>query len=248
MNSLKVGIRGVFSQFGLKISRIPQVHVSAAYETVHPIASYSPWNGDAAFQRVYASIDGHTLVDLYRCYELWTMVEQVAKLPGGNIIEIGVWRGGTGALIAAKARACGIKDNVILCDTFTGVVKAGEKDTEYKGGEHADTSRQIVEELLRAKMALDNFEILEGIFPDDTGHLLSDAKFRMCHIDVDAYQSAKDIVDWIWPRMVPGGIVVYDDYGFRGCDGITRYVNEQISCKDRFVLHNLNGHAIVVKL
>jgi len=47
--------------------------------------------------------------------------------------------------------------------------------------------------------------------------------------------------------MVPGGIIVYDDYGFSSCAGITKYVNEQVMCKDRVVIHNLNGHAIVIK-
>ena len=63
----------------------------------------------------------------------------------------------------------------------------------------------------------------------------------------DAHQSAKDIVLWIWPRMVSGGIIVYDDYGFLGCEGIARFVNEQIPESDRLVFRNLNGHAIVVK-
>ena len=97
-------------------------------------------------------------------------------------------------------------------------------------------------------MNLDNVQILQGIFPDQTSHEIKDLQFRFCHIDVDVYQSAKDIVDWIWDRMVHGGIIVYDDYGFRLCDGITRYVEEQMLYKDRLVLHNLNGHAVIMKL
>ena len=116
------------------------------------------------------------------------------------------------------------------------------------GGEHADTSRQAVEELILTRMNLDNVEILEGIFPDQTGHRVEGMQFRFCHIDVDVYQSAKDVVDWIWDKMVPGGIMVYDDYGFYGCDGITKYVEEQMMRKDRLVIHNLNGHAIILKL
>ncbi len=73
------------------------------------------------------------------------------------------------------------------------------------------------------------------------------ARFRLVHVDVDVYQSAKDVMARIWDRIVPGGIVVYDDYGFKGCEGITRYVNEQVAQPDRLVLHNLNGHAIVIK-
>jgi hypothetical protein len=33
-----------------------------------------------------------------------------------------------------------------------------------------------------------------------------------------------------------------------GCEGITRFVNEQVPMPDRLVIHNLNGHAIVIKL
>ncbi len=250
MNLIKTTIKRIANRLGIKITRIPKTKGASMhqeYEPVHPIATYSPWNKDNLFQEVLASIAGFTLVDKYRCFELWKLIEQVSKLKEGSIIEIGVWRGGTGALIAKKAKNCGIEDRVFLCDTFTGVVKAGAKDSSYKGGEHADTSRQIVEELISTRMNLDNVEILEGIFPEQTGHRVEDLRFRFCHVDVDVYESAKDIVNWIWDKMVPGGIMVYDDYGFNGCVGITKYVEEQTECKDRIVIHNLNGHAIIIK-
>ena len=88
----------------------------------------------------------------------------------------------------------------------------------------------------------------KAFFPIRLAIARQDMQFRFCHIDVDVYQSAKDIVDWIWDKMVPGGITVYDDYGFMGCDGITRFVEEQSTYKDRVTIHNLNGHAIVIKL
>jgi O-methyltransferase len=65
---------------------------------------------------------------------------------------------------------------------------------------------------------------------------------------VDVYQSARSVLDWIWGRLEVGGVVIYDDYGFEGCEGITKFVNEQSAEKDRLVFHNLNGHALVVKL
>jgi len=254
---MKATIKRVVNRLGFNITRIPRLRLSVTrirktgrpeYEPVVPSATYSPWNKDNLFQAVFTSIQGFTMVDKYRCFELWKLVEQIAKLKNGNIIEIGVWRGGTGALIAKQAQNCGIQDRVILCDTFTGVVKAGVGDPIYGGGEHADTSRQVVEELILTHMNLNNVEILEGIFPDETGHRVGGMQFRFCHIDVDVYQSAKDIVDWMWDKMVPGGIMVYDDYGFDGCQGITKCVEEQMMCKDRLVIHNLNGHAIILKL
>jgi hypothetical protein len=107
-----------------------------------------------SFPRLRTGIRTSTPVDRNRCYELWQLVAQAAKLQGGALIEIGVWRGGT--------------------------------------------------------------------------------------------DSAKDIVNWTWPRLVPGGIIVYDDYGFHSCVGITRFVNEERDKPDRLVVHNLNGHAVVI--
>jgi O-methyltransferase len=216
------------------------------YETILPLSTYAPWLTDRPFIDIYSAIRNNTLVDRYRCYELWQLVEQTAKLEGA-LIEVGVWRGGTGALIAKKASLCGIAANIYLCDTFTGVVKAGINDSTYKGGEHADTSKETVEALLQT-MGLDTAIILNGIFPEETGDTVRDKKFRFCHIDVDVYHSASDIVEWIWPKLVIGGIVVFDDYGFHKCDGIARFVNEERSKKDLLVVHNLNGHALIVKL
>jgi O-methyltransferase len=136
---------------------------------------------------------------------------------------------------------------VYLCDTFTGVVKVSSNDLTYKGGEHADTAIELVENLIK-KLELDNVVILTGIFPDQTQHLIKDNKFRFCHIDVDVYQSAKDIFNWVWPKLVVGGIVVFDDYGFYTCEGISLFVDQERKKKNKIVIHNLNGHAIIIKL
>jgi len=219
-----------------------------AYSTIRPVAGYSPWLADDDFQALYNILKGNTLVDVYRLYEIHGLVKQLHKLPEGDILEVGVWRGGTGALLAWTAKRCGLSSRVFLADTFQGVVKAGDKDSRYIGGEHADTSRKIVEDLLGGALGLNNFEILPGVFPEQTGQAVSDCAFRLCHIDVDVYNSARDVNEWVWDRLVPGGMVVYDDYGFEPCVGVTRYVNEQIGLADRMVVHNLNGHAIVFKL
>jgi O-methyltransferase len=218
------------------------------HEKILSYSTYSPWNLDCEFLQEYSKIAGCTLVDKYRCFELWQLVEQCSKLDSGSIIEIGVWRGGTGALMAKKAKLSNIVEKVYLCDTFHGVVKAGINDSSYEGGEHSDTNRENVENLLYNQMLLDNIEILEGIFPEETGEKIQDLKFRLCHIDVDVYQSAKDIVDWIWDKMVLGGIIIFDDYGFSTCDGITKYVNEQFSANGKLCLYNINGHAIIIKI
>ena len=213
---------------------------------VLPTATYAPWNHDAEFLDIHRIARDHTLVDELRCFELWQLVAQTAHLEGA-LIEVGVWRGGTGAIIARQASRLPGAPTVYLCDTFRGVVKAGEQDASYRGGEHSDTSLKHVEDLLHQRLGLRQVRLLEGIFPDQTAHRITEDRVRFCHIDVDVYQSAVDILEWVWPRMPVGGLVVYDDYGFLRCDGITRHVDEQRGRPDRRVIHNLNGHAVVVK-
>jgi O-methyltransferase len=200
----------------------------AAYarSVVIPYATYSPWIEDSAF-------------------ELWSLVEQTVGL-GGDILEVGVWRGGTGCLMAAQAKRQSPSTQVVLCGTFTGVAKAGAKDTVYRGGEHADASMEMVAKLA-GEMGLDNIAIRQGVFPDEIGASLSDRRFSLCHLDVDVYESARQAFDWVWSRLVVGGVVVFDDYGFAPCDGVTRMVNERLVLRGGLVLHNLNGHALIVK-
>lgn len=217
------------------------------YENVLPSAGYAPWRSDIDFIETFSLVQSNTLVDKYRCYELWELVEQTAKLEG-CIIEVGVWRGGTGALMAKRAKLQNIDATVYLCDTFSGVVKAGEKDASYKGGEHSDTSVDEVLSLTQDRLKLDNVELLSGIFPEDTARDIKEDKVRLCHIDVDVYKSSEDVMAWVWDRLVVGGMVVYDDYGFLCCTGVTRHVNEQKHLDDRIVIHNLNGHAVVIKI
>lgn len=67
----------------------------------------------------YATIKDFTLVDRERCYELWDLAKQSINI-NGVILKVGVWRGGTGCLLAMAAPT----KLVYLSDTFDGVVKA----------------------------------------------------------------------------------------------------------------------------
>src|SRR5262249_20387176 len=59
------------------------------HEPINATATYAPWRLDHDFQEAFGLICEHTLVDIYRCYELWTFAGR--NVPG-NIIEVGVWR------------------------------------------------------------------------------------------------------------------------------------------------------------
>ena len=248
--------RAVLEKRGLHFFKPQRLNGKAEFEINNfsygvnlPTANYAPWKNDTAFAEIYEAIKNNTLVDIYRCYDLWLLTSEVLKQNSNlNFLEIGVWRGGTASVIIRKMQMENASGTLYLADTFTGVVKTGSEDTFYTGGEHKDTSIDIVRNLLEAKK-LDKFKLLQGIFPDDTASLIPEGtQFGLCHIDVDVYLSAKGCLEWVWDKLVVGGIVVFDDYGFHTCDGVTRLVNEQREMKDRIVIYNLNGHGVIIKI
>ncbi len=216
------------------------------YGVVEPVANYRPWDVDSEFQALYGEIREDTMVDIYRLWILWVLA---GRAPAGALLEVGSWRGGSGAVLARAAsdKPMTAGHRVYLADTFAGVVKAGSRDGYYRGGEHANTSPDRVRSLLD-RLDLGWVELLVGIFPDDTGPRVEDERFALCHIDVDVYQSAWDTFWWVWPRLVPGGVAVFDDYGFYGCEGVTACVEEIMAALPGVpVIPNLSGQAVVVK-
>lgn len=248
---MKTLIKKVADHFGWEVSwrgarrKVPDRRINdRTYSRIEVDASYAPWKDDPAFMALYERIRGFTLVDIYRCFELWSLLPQVAHLDG-DILEVGVWRGGTGAILASANKAAERPKTVYLADTFAGVVKSTDKDASYSDGEHADTNSGIVQELL-GRLGLDGVTILKGIYPDDFPALAKHS-FSFVHIDVDVYLSARHIMESVWPNMPVGGIVVFDDYGFDTCNGIAELVDGYVGLRDRIVLHNLNGHAVLLK-
>jgi O-methyltransferase len=226
---------------GIIVQREHRSHANGYhYETVLLGNPLAPWLVPE-FAALYEAVKDHTLVDAQRCYDLWDLAKQVAHLPG-DMLEVGVWRGGSGCVIAAAAP----EKAAYLCDTFAGVVKATDRDSFYRGGEHADTSLARVR-VLAERIGLKNVHPVQGIFPDDHPDEFTSKTFAFVHIDVDVYQSAKDVLGFVWPRLSLGGVVVFDDYGVATCNGITRVVDESKG-HDRIVTYNLNGHAVMVKV
>src|SRR5579864_2978643 len=182
-------------------------------------STYSPWLSDSYFQIASERVWGYTSRDQLRCYELWSLVQQSNKLSGGALLEVGNWRGDTGCLIAQAAAHFGIPDHVYLCGTFEPVAKTGSgKVSQDKG--------KLVLDALVARLRLDNVEVVQGVFPDTTSLRITEPAFRFVHIGEGVYQSAKASLEYLWPRLVPGGIVVFDHYGTYGSESLTRLVNE----------------------
>ena len=231
----------------LRRSRLQGPQSLYSHEIVLPMNStYAPWHDSLAFRDVYDAVAGHTFVDQYKCFELWEQLGQLADVPG-DILEVGVWRGGTGVIMATRNRDLGLGAEVFLADTFEGVALAGEADPWYAGGEHADTEPEIVRALAR-QVGVD-VTLKVGIFPQDTARDIEDRRFRLVHIDVDVYQSAEQTLRWSWPRLNVGGVVIFDDYGSFQCEGVATLGRQLFGehLTGARLVHNLNGHLLVFK-
>ena len=71
---------------------------------VLPNATYSPWEQNEDFLKIFKIARQSTLVDKYRLYDLFILSQQLATV-AGDFLEIGVWRGGSGALLASTAKS-----------------------------------------------------------------------------------------------------------------------------------------------
>lgn len=209
---------------------------------VHSYPYDAPWLTDESFCRIYNAVRRNTLVDRNRCYALYLLAQQVVDLPG-DVLEVGTWRGGTAGIFANVLP----EKTIFLADTFEGVVKSSSWE-HYRDKAHADTSVELVEDLLRDELGATNFQILKGIFPEETGAAVLGLQFSCVYLDVDVYLSTKDAFHFIWAQVVPFGIVAFDDYGFiSACPGIKKFIDEIKDDDDKIFLQNLNGQAYIIK-
>ena len=85
------------------------------------------------------------------------------------------------------------------------------------------------------------------MFPE-TAAAVEDRTFSVVHIDSDTYSSYVAAFDFFVPRLVPGGWIVLDDYGFTTCPGATRATDEFLEqTRDFHFLHLLTGQGLLIK-
>jgi O-methyltransferase len=137
-----------------------------------------------------------TLID---AYQLVAAARSTAKLPGAAA-EVGVFKGATARLILDALP----NKTLHLCDTFEGLPDS--QDGLDKG--------QFCGTLEEVRQYLDDprVQFHRGYFPRDTAHEIENERFAFVHLDVDYYDGTLAALEFFWPRMVTGGIVLTHDY------------------------------------
>lgn len=153
-----------------------------------------------------------TLISTDRLANIIRFSELVKDLEG-DCAEFGVFRGGSLELIAKLNPG----KTVWGIDSFEGLPVPCEKDNYHKQGDFSETSYED----LRGYFAIQhrNVNLLKGFSPGVFKEIHPHKKFSFVHIDVDLYQSVKDGIDYFWPRMVDGGVILFDDYGWESTEG-----------------------------
>jgi O-methyltransferase len=204
---------------------------------------YSPWEGEEPFRKIYEQIRPHTLVSADRCYILWKTLQQAMQLQG-ELMECGVFRGGT-ALLEAKALSEKPDGrNLHLFDSFIGMPKTTKGLDRFLPTDLNTTSLERVSRLLADYPFV---KIHAGFIPQTFADR-DIPRVAWAHVDVDIYQSVKDCIAYIYPRLLPSGIMVFDDYGFPSCAGARRAVDEAFGEYPETPICLPTGQCLLIKL
>lgn len=146
----------------------------------------------------------------------------------GSAAEFGVYKGGSAKIISD------ILSNkwLHLFDTFTGIPIKGNEDI-HNVGDFSDTSLEAVRKLVGDT----NTWYHVGPFP---AGFKTEEKFCFVHLDCDQYQSMVDGLNFFYPKMSIGGVIVIDDYGWLRCHGVKLAVDNFMCDKPEITKCDVN--------
>jgi len=198
----------------------------------------------------------YTMTTPPRIYALIRAVEYVVtrNVPGA-LVECGVWRGGSMMAIALTLLRRGVTDrDLYLFDTFSGMTAPTDLDRKPSGERAADLLETEDEDAdVWAIASLD--EVREAVlavgYPPERIHFVegpveqtlpgnAPGEIGLLRLDTDWYESTKHELVHLYPRLVRGGVLILDDYGF--WQGARRAVDEYFGEHDEPLLLNRIDH------
>lgn len=198
------------------------------------------WFEDETFlERFDGLVGSDNRASADRKFQLQSLLRLVDKLPG-DTAECGVYKGASSWFICNHMR--GLDKVHHAFDSFEGLSQPSTRDGDYwELGRFATSEDDARENLAGFDVAFH-----KGWIPDCFAEV-ADLQFCFVHIDVDLYQPTFDSVAFFYPRLVPGGIILLDDYGFLTCPGAKGAVGDAMSNSPDPVIDLSSGQGLVIK-
>ncbi len=207
------------------------------------------------FRVLYKSCKAATMSSLERMHALWLAVRHLARAQvAGDIVECGVWRGGSMMLAATTLIAVGDTSRTLwLYDTFEGMTEPTEVDvqamsgrsaaailaTEERDGDNpfwAIAQRAVVERNMASTFYPESRIRYVAGKVEDTLPAQMPERIALLRLDTDWYGSTRHELMHLWPRLAIGGVLIVDDYGY--WQGARRAVDEFLADLDKPPLLN----------
>ena len=186
----------------------------------------------------------------------------------GDIVECGVWRGGSMMCIAETLMQLGVERDLYLYDTFTGMTNPTSVDRDFNGQNASKLMSNSIwrnkkrnfkagviayanEDDVRQGMTSTNYPLARTHYIKgdvlDTLSQLKHKKIALLRLDTDWYESTKKELQQLWPLVTIGGILIIDDYDhWVGARNATdEYFKEQLIEPLLIKLHS--GGRIMIK-
>ncbi len=178
-----------------------------------------------------------SLCSAFELYLIYSAARAQSRRPGA-MAEVGVYRGASARLI------CQAKGDRLLrlFDTFEGLPQSSKEDR----GIHKKSQYACSLEDVQAYVAgFENVTFHKGLFPD-SARGIEESQYSFCHFDVDLYEGTKACLEYFYPRMIPGGIMISHDYGLLA--GVEQAFCEFFRDKPEEIIDMPTTQCMVVKL
>lgn len=240
-----VALQVLFFGTGAEKRRVRQelARISAGIFGDFPIGDdHKLWREDKEFLSEFRRLSPFIPYSEERKYTLREFARYTRGLPG-DMAECGCYIGVSAWFMAKESP----ETDFFLFDSFEGLSEPDANDqvrSNVRGWKAGDLATS--EELLRSNLAeFERIHVLKGWIPERFNDV-ADRRFRLVHIDVDLFQPTVDSLAFFYPRMVDGGVIVMDDYGFLTCPGATRAAEEFMADKAERILHLPTGQGVII--
>lgn len=245
-------VRRGLAQMGWKLERIEK-RVTDEYseDGLHTIHSYN-FIDEARFKAAYArgmEATGKDYMFRWRVHVALWVGRQVLGLEG-DFVECGVNYGFMSSALMTDLDWEKRGKTFWLLDTFDGLDEAQVSEAEKKAGllKHnlGDFYVRGVESVKRNFAEWPSSKIVVGRVPETLSEVTCD-KICYLHLDMNCVQPEVAALEHFWPMLVPGGIVLMDDFAYSGFAEQNKGLSEVARKLGVTILNLPTGQGILMK-